>query len=278
VLKIFGDRTTFTESRLSPEELQQLVEEAARSGSLDPRAGEIASRAFDFGNLDVSEVMLPRREIVALRKQATPDEVQRLLLEEGHSRMPVYDGTLDNVVGYVIAKDVLALAWERHLIVLADIMRPAYIVPETSRAVDVLHDMQKRRTQMAIVVDEQGSVAGLVTIEDLVEELVGEIFSEHEAVVENIKREPQGTALVQASAPIREVNRALDLELQEGANYSTIAGLCIEIAGWLPQTGAKLKARDGTLLEVVDASTRRVRLVRIHPPPKPPDGESPDAG
>jgi putative hemolysin len=111
-LRLFGDRTTFTEARLSKDELQQLVEEAAKTGSVDPRASEIASRALGFGEVTVAEVMVPRTRVVALRRGAPPEEVQRVILEQGHSRMPVYDGSIDNIVGYVVARDVLALAWE----------------------------------------------------------------------------------------------------------------------------------------------------------------------
>ena len=124
-LRLFGDRTTFTEARLSRDELQQLVEEAAKTGSVDPRASEIASRALGFGEVTVAEVMVPRNRVVALRRGAPPEEVQRVILEEGHSRMPVYDGNIDNIVGYVVARDVLALAWEKGLVVLEDILRPA---------------------------------------------------------------------------------------------------------------------------------------------------------
>ena len=268
VLRIFGDRTTFTESRLSPEELQQMVEEAAKSGSLDPKAGEIASRAFDFGSLMVADCMIPRGQIVALPRRASPDEVQRLLLEEGHSRMPVYDGNLNNIVGYIIAKDVLALAWQKELIVLEDILRPIYLVPETMRAVDVLQELRRRRTQMAIVGDEDGAVAGLVTMEDLVEELVGEIFSETEAPEDLVRREPDGTALVPGTVPIRDINRELALSLPEGDGWSTVAGLCIHLAGWIPAPRDRVTTPDGTVLEVVDASPRRVRMVRIHPATK----------
>ncbi|HEU0035463.1 MAG TPA: hemolysin family protein, partial [Kofleriaceae bacterium] len=117
-LRFFGDRTTFTEARLSRDELQQLVEEAAKTGSVDPRASEIASRALGFADVTVAEVMVPRTRVVALRRGAPAEEVQRTILEEGHSRMPVFEGTLDNIIGYIVARDVLALAWERGLIVL----------------------------------------------------------------------------------------------------------------------------------------------------------------
>ncbi|HVV84348.1 MAG TPA: hemolysin family protein [Kofleriaceae bacterium] len=264
-LRLFGDKTTFTEARLSRDELQELVEEAAKTGSVDPRASEIASSALEFEGVTVAEVMVPRTRVVALRRGAGADEVQRVILEEGHSRMPVYDETLDNIVGYVVARDVLALAWQRGLVVLEDILRQAYTVGERTRALDLLREMQRRRVQMAVVADEHGGLAGLVTIEDLVEELVGDIFSEDDVPDELFEREPAGTMVVQGYAPVRKVNRALDLDLPVGADLTTNAGLCMSLAQAIPQAGERLTTEDGTVLEVIDASPRRVRRVRIHP-------------
>jgi len=268
LLRFFGDRTTFTESRLSSEELQQLVEEAAKSGSLDPRAGEIASRAFELGDIPLSAVMIPRNRIVALPRHASTEKIREVLLEHGHSRMPVYEGSLDNVVGYVIAKDLLGVAWEGTLIVLEDALRPPYFVFESMRAIDALKELQKRHMQLAIVVDERGGVSGLVTVEDLVEELVGEIFSESEQVVELLQREGPSAAVVQGSASIREVNRALGLELEEGLGFSTVGGLCAASAGSIPEPGTRLPLEDGTVLEVLESTPRKVRSVRIYLPPQ----------
>jgi putative hemolysin len=265
VLRMVGDRTTFTEARLSRDELQQLVEEAAKTGSVDPRASEIASRALGFGEVTVAEVMVPRTRVVAMRRNAPPEEVQRVILEEGHSRMPVYDGSLDNIVGYVVARDVLALAWEQGLVVLEDILRPPYKVGDSSRAVDLLREMQRRRVQMAVVTDESGGLAGLITIEDLIEELVGDIFSEDDVVETLVTREPGGTALVPGWAPVRKVNRELHVDLPVGRDRTTIAGLSMSLAQAIPQAGEKLTTEDGTVLEIVEASPRRVRRVRIYP-------------
>jgi putative hemolysin len=269
VLRPFGDRTTFTEARLSAEELEQLVEEAGRAGSLDPPTAEIASRALAFRGLTAADVMVPRSRVVALPLDAPQEELRRLLLEEGRSRMPVFDGSLDEVVGYVMAKDLAALAWERELIVLADLLRPVHFVPEAARAVDVLRALQLRRTQLAVVVDEHGGMAGLLTLEDLVEELVGEIVGEAEEPQDAVQREDDGAALVRGDAPIREVNRALGLDLPEGSDYTTVAGLCVALAGALPERGARLRTSDGTELEVLEASPRVVRRLRIRPPPRP---------
>ncbi|AUX37445.1 MULTISPECIES: hemolysin family protein [Sorangium] len=264
VLRLFGDRTNFTESRLSPEEIQQLVDEAAESGAVDPNAGEIASRALDFAGLTAAQIMVPRSRIVALSRSAPDEEVQRVVLEKGHTRMPVHDGTIDNVIGYVNVKDIVAASWKRGRVVLQDIVRPAYFVTGTMRAVDLLNELRRRRTQLAIVVDENGTMSGIVTLEDLVEELVGEIYSEHDAAPpELIRAEADGSFLIDGQAPVREVNRELDLALPEGEGWSTVAGLCLELTGRIPATGEVLRTPDGTTLEIADAIPRQVRRVRL---------------
>jgi putative hemolysin len=254
---------------MSPEELHMMVDEATKHGTLDPRAGEIASRAIEFGDLDAQHVMVPRGAVVALSRQATQDDIRQILLEENHTRMPVFDGSLDNIIGYVTAKDVLAMVFQKDLIVLEDLIRPAYFVPERMPVVDLLHEMQRRRTQLAIVVDELGSFAGLVTMEDLVEELVGDILSEYDQPDETeIRREPDGTWIVDGALAIRDANRELDLDLPEGEGFTTVAGLAIELAARIPGVGTVVEVENGTKLEVVAATAARVERIRIHPPPQ----------
>lgn len=265
VLAPFGDRTTFTEARLSADELSQLVEEATRTGALDAKAGEIASRAIEFAGLRAADVMVPRGRIVALPRGASEEELKRVLLEEGHARIPVYDRTLDEIVGYLVAREALALVWEKSLFVLDDLVRPALFVPETAPAAQVLRDLQERQSHLAMVVDEHGGIAGLVTLEDLVEELVGEILGEAEQASPWVQREAAGTAVVRGDAPLREVNRELDVDLEEGRDYTTVAGLCIALAGGIPAPGARLAAHGGTVLEVLEATPRQVRRVRVIP-------------
>lgn len=267
LLRPLGDRTTFTETRHSAEELQHIVEEAAKAGTVHPQVGEIASRAIDFADLTAGDVMVPREQLVLLPRDADTEQIRRLLLEHGHSRIPVYEGRMDNIIGYINVKDLLAMVWQRDLIVLPDLIRPAYFVPDATPAVDLLQEMRRRRMLIAMVVDERGGMEGIVTMEDLVEELVGEIFSEHvQQIPELFRREAEGTVLLDGAAPVRDVNRALDLGLPEEEGYSSVAGLCLDIAGRIPAVGERLTLGNGLVLEIVDATPRRVRRVRAHPP------------
>ncbi len=214
VLRLFGDRTNFVEARISPEEIQQIVDDAAEAGSVDKRAGEIASRALDFAGLTALQVMLPRLRVVALPREATAEEVQRVVLEHGHTRMPVYEGSNDNVIGYVTMPDVLALLWGDGEFSLESILRPAYFVVASIPAVDLLAEMKRRRLQLAVVVDEQGGMMGIVTMEDLVEELVGEIFAENEAhppPASTSGRAPDGSAPVPGEMRVHDLTRQLSL-------------------------------------------------------------------
>jgi putative hemolysin len=272
ILRPLGDRTTFAETRHSAEELQHIVEEAARAGTVHPQVGEIASRAIDFADLTAGDVMVSREQLVMLPREAGADQVRRLLLEHGHSRIPVYEGRVDNVVGYINTKDILAMAWQRELVVLADLVRPAYFVPDATPAVDLLQEMRRRHVLIAMVVDERGGMEGIVTMEDLIEELVGEIFSEHvQHVPELFQREPGGTVLLDGAAPVRDVNRALDLGLPEEEGYSSVAGLCLAVAERIPAVGERLTLSNGLVLEIVDATPRRVRRVRAYPSQEPED-------
>jgi putative hemolysin len=267
VLKLFGDSTTFSETRHSAEEIQQLVEEATKTGSIHPEAGQIASRALELPELTVADMMVPRQDVVMTSRHAPPEELRRILVEHAHSRMPVYEEQIDNVVGYVSVKDILTLTLKQKPIVVDDIMRPPYFVPESRKALELLQDMRVRYTPFAIVVDDWGGTSGIVTMEDLVEELIGEVFSEHvEPTPQLITKEADGSALVNGKAAIREVNRALGLELPEEGSWTTIAGLCLSLARRIPSNGESLKTLNGIALEVVDATPRRIRLVRVLTP------------
>ncbi len=264
VLKPFGDRTTFTESRLSREEIRSLVDEASEAGTVDPEAGEIASRALDLAQLTASEVMVHRRFVVALPRDADAEALRHAFLDAGHRRLPVHDGSIDNVVGYVSWRDVVERLWEGRPLAMADLLREAPYVPESMPAVELLKDMQRKRAHIAFVVDEHGGFSGIVTLEDLLEELVGEIVSEHDDETPSIRVDRDGSALVLGTCALRDVDRELDLELDELDDSTTMGGLCTALAGGrVPRAGESLAAGDQARLEIVEASPRRVRLVRV---------------
>jgi putative hemolysin len=267
LLRPFGDRTTFTEARHSAAEVMQIVDEAMQAGTVHHTAGEIATRALELPDLAVADVMIPRKDVVSISRAATLDELRATLLEHRYSRLPVYDRDLDEIVGYVSLKDLVGLMLKGEEIALDAVLRPVSFVPETQRAVDLLRDMRVRRVPFGVVVDELGTMAGIVTLEDVLEELVGDIYSEHAgAVHEPIRREGPGTVLVVGSVPVREVNRALDLELPEDGDYTTMAGLCTALAGRIPAPGDVVELPRGVRLEVLDASPRRVRGLRLRMP------------
>jgi len=263
VLGPIGDKTTFAEGRLSPSELRELVEEATEAGSLDERVGEIASRALGFAKLTVAQVMIPRTRIVGIQRGSSMEDLRRIVLEHSHLRLPVYSSSLDEITGYVLYKDLLPLVWEGRLIVLEDLIRSPYFVAKTLPAAELLEEMRRRRQQLAIVLDEHGGTAGIVTLDDLVEELTGEVLSEiHRNQPMSVHPQPDGSFLVRGDAPLHELNRELGLELG-GGGQTSLGGLCLFLAGGVPGVGAQLRTPDGTRLRVERASERAVELVRV---------------
>ncbi len=275
LLKPFGDSTNFSEARLSPGEIRQLVDEAATAGTVDAASGEIATRALDFADLTVSEVMVPRHRVVSIPEEASREEVQRIVLDRGKYRVPVVKD--DEILGYVTARDLLSLFVVRRVFRLRDVMRPVFVVPDVMGAADLLTEMGSRQMRLAVVVDERGAMAGIVTLEDLVEELVGEIHDEHDAErKDEILLQEDGSVTVMGDVAVRDLNRELDLDLPIGETWSTVAGLVLELAGRIPQRGDTFALPDGSSLEVLDATPRRVERIRVRhpsaPPPPPPDG------
>lgn len=273
VLRVFGDHTSFTEARLSSEEIRHLVEDAAKVGSIHPGTGSIAARALEFGDLSVMDVMVPRHRVTSVPQGATLAEVRDQFDRTPFSRLPVHGRTSDEMVGYLAAKDLLrqqggTRGEPRGAL---DLLRPAIFVPESARAIHLLRRLQKERQQMAFVVDEQGAFSGLVTMEDLLEELVGEIFSEfRDEKVHPIQWGGDGTTLVPGPTPIRELNRALELDLQDGPSWTTLGGLCLSLAGHIPLPGESFELSPGLRADIVDTHGPRILTVRLsRVPPGP---------
>jgi CBS domain containing-hemolysin-like protein len=216
----------------------------------------------DFGDTLVREVMTPRPDIVAIREDATIGELRALFREQEYSRIPVYKENLDNIVGVVFVKDLIRLADDRRDAEgLQPLLRPATFVPETKRVSDLLKEFQRKQVQLAIVVDEYGGTAGLVTLEDLLEELVGEIRDEYDVEAESVVEEEPGTFVFSGKANFDLVRERLHVEV-EPVGFETVGGYVLTRVGRVPSVGETFEL-DGLVVEVVEAERRRIHRVRI---------------
>ncbi|HVW06127.1 MAG TPA: hemolysin family protein, partial [Vicinamibacterales bacterium] len=214
------------------------------------------------------EVMTPRPDIVAIQSTATIDDLRRLVREQEYSRLPVYNENLDNIVGLIVVKDLIQMTSEPDgTRTVSDMMRPAAFVPETKRVVDLLREFQQGRFQLAIVVDEYGGTAGLVTVEDVVEELVGEIRDEYDSEAEPIVRESDDTFVFSAKVGIGEMADRLGIEIEDG-DFETVGGYVLARVGRVPAVGERFEI-DGLAVEILEAERRRIHKVRIRKLPRP---------
>ena len=214
----------------------------------------------DFGDTLVREVMTPRPDIVAIRADATLEELRQLVREQEYSRLPVYTDNLDNIVGLVVVKDLIQSEPSGANLVSA-IMRPAAFVPETKRVVELLREFRKGRFQLAMVVDEYGGTAGLVTVEDVVEELVGEIRDEYDSEADPVVREADDVYVFSGKVAIGELSDRLGVEIDDGG-FETVGGFVLSRAGRVPLVGERFET-DGLGVEVLEAERRRIHKVRI---------------
>lgn len=252
----------------SVEELKMLVTASREAGVLEEAEEEIVERAFDFGELTAREVMVPRTEMVAIPIGIRLGELLDLVTRSPHTRFPVYENTIDNIVGILHIRDLLRVLAERlprdEPFDLRPLMRPALVVPETVTTTQLLNEMRRRKTHIAIVVDEFGGTAGLVTLEDLLERLVGTVQDEFEPPQIDIQPQPDGTVLINGLVLIGEVNERLKLHLPE-EEYDTVGGYVFGQLGRKPEVGDEVPANGGRLrVEAVDGL--RVALVRYIPP------------
>jgi putative hemolysin len=215
----------------------------------------------DFGDALVREVMTPRPDIVAIREDATVADLRALFREQEYSRFPVYSGSLDNIAGFVFVKDLVALNPSDDSRPITSLLRPAVVVPESKRVPELLKQFQRQQTQCAIVVDEYGGTAGLVTIEDLLEEIVGEIRDEYDVEVEPIVDEGHGSFVFTGKVDVDEVSQRLGLHI-EREGFETVGGYLLTHLGRVPVKGEQFEI-DGLSVEVLEAEGRRIRKVRL---------------
>src|SRR4051812_2520588 len=253
------------------QEIEKILSEEARGGTPGAPSAELVHGLFSFAERTAKEIMVPRTRVVGVPVDATPAQVIDLLAEEGHTRMPVYEGDLDDIKGVLHAKDVIPLLAHPELIVLQDLVRPALFVPWTKPVGELLREMQVKRSLLALVVDEYGGFSGIVTLEDILEEIVGEIRDEHDSDGPMPAFGPDGSALVRAEIRLGDLNEALAAQLPVGGDFETLGGLLNSAAGAIPQAGDRFFI-GGLELTVTQRDDRRVRLVRIARPKSIPPG------
>jgi len=262
VLKPFRDKASFIESRISEEEFKLMLSEGAKSGAIEKTEQELIESIFAFTDMTVREIMVPRTDVVALDVETPNEKIIQTVIEKGYTRMPVYQDNLDNVLGELYAKDLIALMEHGDLIVMHDVLRPAYFVPETKQISELMREFQSKKLHLAIVVDEFGGTAGIVTMEDILEEIVGEIHDEYDEPSLGVDAQPDGSHLVSAMHPIPDVNEALGIDIPEDEAYDTLGGYVGKLFGRIPEVNDRKRA-NGVEFTVTKKARKRILQVRI---------------
>ena len=264
VLRLLGQKGAAERAFISEEEVKHMVQEGRDQGVFDQTEQELIHSVFEFTESSVKDVMIPRPRIQAIDVETPIEQVLAHIVETGKSRYPVYRNTLDEVLGILYDKDLFRLLAEKKPIVLAQVVRPAFFTPETTRVSRLLKSMQRRRMPMALVVDEYGGVEGLITIEDLIEEIVGEIEDETDREDQAVRRLRDGSYIVDASISIHDLADQHRLAFPESAEYETLAGFLITQLQRMPRGGEIVNYEDWRLT-IVDMDGRRIARVKIEP-------------
>ncbi len=271
VLKAMNQKPVPAEEAVhSPDELRMLVEQSEEGGALEEQDAALLDAVFDFSEKNAREVMTPRTEIVALDINSTLAEVVAAVSESRLSRYPVYEETIDDIVGLILAKDLIpVLAVQHDTFALRPLIRPVYFIPGTREVEDVLSDFKHRKEHMAVVLDEYGGTAGVVTMEDLLEEIVGEILDEYDVAEDTTVNTTTGETLVPGATNISELNEQFGTEVPE-EHYTTIGGFVFGALGRLPALGDRVVA-GGATFAVVEMEGRKIDTLAMDLRPPTPE-------
>ena len=262
VLRVIGVKAVGDEYFHSEEELRLILTESEEGGAIKPSENELIQNVFDFDDRIVKQVMVPQNRVIAIDVELGRNEVTKRVIEEGFSRLPIYLGDIDNIIGIVHSKDLLKAIIDNKFRTLKEIMRPVHFIPESMKINELLRDFQKHHYQMAIVTNEFGSTAGLVTMEDIIEELVGEIQDEHDEEKPNVEKISDTEFIVNAQATIKEVNEILPIALPENTQYETVSGYINFIFGRIPPINDK-RIVDGYEINILVRNRQSVDSIRV---------------
>ncbi len=247
---------------LTEKELQDAINSSEEEGILNEAEGDMLQSIFEFGDTIVREVMVPRTGMVCSSADSNLSDFLELIISSGHSRVPLYEGSTDHIVGVVYAKDLLR-NWgaSDDTLKLTEVMRTPYFIPETKRIDDLLVDFRTRRVHIAIAVDEYGGTSGLITIEDLLEEIVGDIQDEYDLEVPWLQPQEDGTLLVDARANVEELEEYYGIEIPQ-EKFDTIGGYLFHLLGNVPKPGEKI-TDNGLVMMIEESDERKIAKVRI---------------
>jgi putative hemolysin len=263
VLYLLRIKTEGGQAFVTREEVQHIVQEGHETGVFSAAEREYIDNIFDFTHTSVREVMVPRTRIVGLDLESHRDQMLKTILENKFSRYPVYRGSIENILGFIHGKDFLGRMVSDPEFDMETIVRPPFFVPETKKVNDLLKEMQRKRTHMAMVVDEYGGFGGLVTTEDLLEELVGEIEDEHDVgEPRRVQRLADGSMVVDAQMSLSDLAGFLDIKKEEELQYDSLAGLILDRLGRVPEQGERLEV-DGLVLVCEEVTKTAIQKVRI---------------
>lgn len=246
ILLPFKEKINFSQERPSEDEILDIISDGVKSGTIDEADQEIIENIFEFNDLKADEVMIPRTEMIALNLYEEDEKNIALIIKTGHSLVPVYENSLDNIVGILHTKDVMKSIIEKQNYSLKNLLRPAYFVPETKLISEILKDMQKQGERIAIVTDEYGGTEGVITMEDILEEIVGEIKDKTKSEVQEYSLLPDGKYYVLGSMMIDDFNEAFNIELDESDEYNTVAGFISYKTGKILNPGEKFEYKELT--------------------------------
>jgi CBS domain containing-hemolysin-like protein len=261
LVKMLG-RFLAGKKRVTEEEIHELMNAGEEEGLINEEENEMIRSIFALRDTVVREIMVPRTDMASVTLDATFRDVLSSIIDCGHSRIPVFDGTIDNIVGLVYAKDLLKYwGMDESAVVLRKILRTPYFIPETKNLEELLHEFKKKRIHIAIVIDEYGGTSGLVTIEDLLEQIVGDIQDEYDLEEEWLVEDDDGVAVVDARLPIEDLEEHFGIEIERD-KFDTVGGLIVHLTGRIPAAGEEVEI-GAIRLTVLDADARKIKKVSI---------------
>ncbi len=262
ILRIVGIKKIGEDEVHTEEELRLILTESEEGGAIKPSENELIQNVFDFDDRLVKQIMVPQNRVSALDVELGRNEMIKKVIDEGYSRLPVYLGDIDNVIGVVHSKDLLKAVIDNKFKTIRDIMRPAHFIPESMHVNYLLRDFQKLHIQMAIVTNEFGATAGIVTMEDIIEELVGEIQDEHDDEIPTVEKKSETEFIINAHSSISDVNESLPMSLPENPKYETVSGLINFLWGRIPAVNEK-RHYDGYEITILQRKKQTVELVKL---------------